>query len=573
MERQAEHYYAFGPFRLEPEQGRLSRDGLVAPLPPKTFALLLALVRNHGRLVDKEALMQELWPDAFVEEANLTFHVSVLRKTLGESASQGGGYIETVPKCGYRFRTAVKEVREKRDIKSVVVLPFSSAGSPGSDYFADGMHEALISELAQIRGLRVISRTSSQHYGTAGRPLPELARSLHVDVAVEGCVFLEGDRARIDIRLVDAREDRHLWAHSYERNLRDLLSLQRELAGTIVRQIQVRLTKREEERLGQAHPVHPEALTACLRGRYYWDHFTETSMQQAMALFQQAIQIDPGYPQAWAGLSGCHSAMAVQSMVGPRDAAIKARQAAQRAIELDPLLPDAHLTVAATRLFFDWDWLGAERAIATAIDLSPSFSQAHSLFTHYALARGWGEHAIASATRALELDPMSAANNNDLGWAYLLSGDYDKAREQLSNTLNMDFNFPFAGMYLAQVDLHEQRFDEAIAELEKILPGGVGPAPMISMLGHAQGAAGNISAAQQSLDRLVELSKVSYVSPYDRAVVYAGMKDAGGALDCLEQALADGSPRVIWLKMEPAFQTLCTHPRFQALIRRLGFEK
>ena len=572
MERQAEHYYAFGPFRLEPEQGRLLRDGLVVPLPPKTFALLLALVRNHGRLVDKEALIQELWPDAFVEEANLTFHVSVLRKTLGESA-QGGGYIETAPKRGYRFRAAVKDVRKKRDIKSIVVLPLSSASSSGGEYFAGGVHETLISELAQIRGLRVISRTSSQHYGTAGRPLPELARSLHIDVAVEGSVFLEGDRARIDIRLVDAWEDRHLWAHSYERNLRDFLSLQRELAGAIVRQIQVRLTKCEEERLGQTRAVHPEALIACLRGRYYWDHFTEAGMQQAMALFQQAIQIDPGYPQAWAGLSRCHSAMAVQSIAGPRGAATKARQAAQRAIELDPLLPDAHLTLAATKLFFDWDWLGAERAIATAIDLSPSFSLAHGLFTHYALAQGWGEHAIASAIRALELDPMSAANNSDLGWTYLLSGDYDKAREQLSNTLNMDFNFPLAGMYLAQVDLQEQRFEEAIAELEKILPGGAGPAPMISMLGHAHGAAGNIPAAQQSLNRLVELSKVSYVSPYDRAVVYAGMKDADGALDCLEQALDDRSPRVIWLKMEPAFQTLCTHPRFEALIRRLGFEK
>jgi TolB-like protein len=412
MERQAEHYYMFGPFRLEPEQSRLLRDGLLTPLPPKTFALLLALVRNHGRLVEKEALMQQLWPDAFVEEANLTFHVSVLRKTLGQSAHEGG-YIETAPKRGYRFRAPVREVREETDIKSIAVLPFSAPDSQTGEYFAGGMHEALISELAQIRGLRVISRTSSQHYGTAGRPLPELARALNIDVAVEGCVFLEGDRARIDIRLVDALEDRHLWAHRYERNLRDLLSLQRELACAIVSQIQVKLTKREEERLGQAHPVHPEALTACLRGRYYWDHFTETGMQQAIALFQQAIEIDSSYAQAWAGLSACYSAMAVQSIVAPRAAAVKAHRTAQQAIQLDPLLPDAHLTIAATRLFFDWDWRGAERALATAIDLSPSLSGAHNLFTHYALAQGWGEHAIASARRALELAVSLVAPNRD----------------------------------------------------------------------------------------------------------------------------------------------------------------
>jgi len=573
MERQSEHYYAFGPFRLEPEQGRLLRDGLVVPLTPKIFATLLALVRHGGRLVDKEALMQELWPDAFVEEANLTFNVSVLRKALGESA-QDGGYIETVPKRGYRFRAPVQEIRQESDIKAVAVLPFSNAGSPaGSEYFAEGMHEALISELAQIRGLRVISRTSSMHYATAGRPLPEFARAFRFDIAVEGSVFLEGNRARLDIRLVDARDDRHLWAHGYERHLRDILSLQHELARAIAKQIQVKLTKGEQERLGRVHPVDPEALADCLRGRYYWhQYFTETGMQQAMALYQHAIQRDPEYAQAWTGLAACHAAMAVQSMVAPREASIEGRQAAQRALELDALLPDAHLAIAATRLFFDWDWLGAERALATAIDLSPSSSDAHGLFTHYAAARGWGREGIASARKALELDPMSAVHNNDLGWAYLLNGDYDKAREQLSRTIDMEFNFPLTHLYLAQVYLQEQRFEDAIQDLEKALPGGAGPPPMIAMLGHARGAAGDVSGAERSLEALDHLSTVCYISPFDRAVVYAGLRDTDRALDALERAVDDRSPRVIWLKTEPAFQGLRTHYRFEDLVRRLGLE-
>ena len=570
MVRQSEHYYAFGPFRLEPDQGRLLRDGLVVPLTPKIFATLVTLARQHGQLVTKEALMQELWPDAFVEEANLTFNVSVLRKALGETAD-GGSYIETAPKRGYRFRVPVKEFQVEHEFRRLAVLPFSNAGSQaGSDYFVQGMHEALISELAQIGGLRVLSRTSSLHCVAEGRSLPEFARALHFDVAVEGSVCLDRDRARIDIRLLDAPEDRHICARSYECHLGDVLSVQRELACAIARQIQVTLTRQEEDRLSRPQPIRPEALAACLRGRYYWHYFTPAGMQQAIAHFQQALELAPDYAQAWAGLCSCHVAMAVQSMVAPGPAAREGREAARRVLELDPLMPDAHLAVAAAKLFFDWDWPAVERAIASALELSPGHSMAHSLFTHYAAARGWGDHAIASARRALELDPLSAVHNHDLGWAYLLNGDYEQAREQLLTTLGMEFPFPLAYVSLGQVYLQQGNFPAALDAIQKSLPpDGCGPPPVMAMLGHARAAAGDVAGARQSLRALDEMSARGYVSPYDRAVVYAGLSEPEEALGWLERAFEDRSPRVIWLKAEPAFQGLRTLTRFENLGRRL----
>jgi TolB-like protein len=574
MRTQTEHYYVFGPFRLDATECRLLREGLLVPLTPKVFAMLLVLVRNCGRLVEKDFLMQELWPDAFVEEANLTFSISVIRKALGESAHTGG-YIETVPKRGYRFIAPVREVHSENQVKSLAVLPFVNL-SPreGSEYFADGMQDALISELAQIGSLRVISRASSMQYKSATRPLPAFARSLQLDVVVEGSVLLEGDRVHISVRLIDALNDQHLWAQSYERHLRDVLSCQSEVARSIAQQIEVKVTPREDARLRNVRSVDPEAHAAYSRGRYYWHQsFTETGLKTSIAHFRRAIDLDPGYAQAWSGMSGCFSAMAVQSMLPPKEAATEAKHAAERALALDPLLAEAHLSMAAIQLFFEWNWASAERALKSAMDLSPSYSQAHSLFTHYAVARGWGEQAIASARRALDLDPTSAVVNVDLAWAYLLTREYPKALEQCLSILDMKFNFPLAHVYLGQVYLWMRKYEVAIQEIEKALPpDGDAPAPILAMLGYAYGLAGKNGAAREVLLRMEELSKRCYVSSYDWAVLHAGLGEKDDALQYLRQALKERSPRVIWLKVEPAFDSLRGDRHFENMVLRLGLE-
>jgi TolB-like protein/Flp pilus assembly protein TadD len=574
MRTQREHYYVFGHFRLEPEEGRLQRDGLLVPLTPKAFAMLLVLVRNSGKLVEKEFLMQELWPDAFVEEANLTFTISVIRKALGENA-RTARCIETVPKRGYRFTAAVREVHAEHHVKSLAVLPFVDLSQgEGNQYFADGMQDALIAELAQIVSLRVISRTSSMHYRSATRPLPAFARALQLDVVVEGSVLLEGDRARISVRLIDAPNDQHLWAQSYERYRRDVLSWQSEIARSIAQQIEVTLTPREDARLSQVHSVDPEAHAAYLRGRYYWHQsFTEAALKTAVAHFRRATDLEPGYARAWSGMADCFGAMAVQSMLAPKEGSSGAKQAAEQALALDPSLPEAHTSIAGIRLFFEWNWAAAERALRSAIELSPSHSQAHALFTHYAVARGWAEHAIASARRALDLDPMSPVANVDLAWAYLLMRDYPKALEQCLSILDMKVNFPLARVYLGQVYQCMGKHEAAIQEMEAALPSdGDASAPILAMLGYAYGLAGRSGAARDVLRRMDELARRCYVSPYDRAVLHTGLREKHEALRCLRQALTERSPRVIWLNVEPVFDSLRGNRHFQNILRRLVLE-
>ena len=524
MRTQREHYYAFGPFRLEPEECRLLRDGLLVPLTPKAFAMLLLMVRKSGSLVEKEFLMQALWPDAFVEEANLTFTMSVIRKALGESA-RTASYIATVPKRGYRFIASVREIQAEHQVKSLAVLPFVSlSGGEANQYFADGLQDALIADLAQVGSLRVISRTSAQ-YTSAAQPLQSLARALQLDVAVEGSVLLEGDRVRISVRLIDALNDQQLWTQSYERHLRDVLSCKSEMARSIAQQIEVTLTPREDARLRQGHSIDPEAHAVYLRGRYYWHQsFTEAAFRTAIAHFRRAIDLDPDYAQAWSGIANCFSAMAVQSMFPPKEGASEAKHAAERALALDPSLAEAHASMAAIQLFFEWNWASAERGLKTALDLSPSYSLAHSLFTHYAAARGWTEHAIASARRALDLDPMSPATNVDLAWAYLLARDYPRALDQGLSILGMGMNFPLARIYLAQVYQCMGKHETAVREMEQAAACNAGtPTPMLAMLGHAYGLAGNTRAAREVLDQMQELASRRYVSPYDWEVVHTGL--------------------------------------------------
>jgi DNA-binding winged helix-turn-helix (wHTH) protein/tetratricopeptide (TPR) repeat protein len=572
MKTQRETYFEFGPFRLEPGEGRLTRDGLIVPLTPKAFEMLLVLVRGGGSLVDKDLLLQTLWPDAFVEETNLTFTISVIRKALGESA-RTARYIATVPKRGYRFTAPVREVHAERQLKSLAVLPFVPLSrDDDSRFFADGMQEALIAELAQIRSLRVISRTSSVHDRRGTRPLADFARALQLDVVVEGSVLLDGDRARIGVRLIDAVGDRHLWAQHYERHLREVASWPAEVAKCIAQEIEVTLTAREHARLGAVYAVDPEAHIAYLLGRYYWHHFfTEAAFKTAIGHFRRATDRDPGYAPAWSGLADCFAAMTVQSMVPPDHGAAEARRAASTALALDPSLPDAQISMAGVHLFFDWKWTAAEAALKSALDLSPSASLAHGLFTHYAVARGWATHAIASARRALDLDPVSPVANVDLAWAYLLTGDYPRALDQCLSILDKDVTFPLARIYLSQVHQCMGNAAAAIEEMEKAVPAaGEAPAPGLAMLGYAYGIAGATGAARDVARRMEDLRRACYVSDYDWAVLHTGLGEHDRAEEHLRRALQERSPRMIWIELEPAFGPLRRRRSFQAIVRQLG---
>jgi TolB-like protein/Tfp pilus assembly protein PilF len=574
VRKRTENYYLFGPFRLDPDEYRLQKDGLVVPLAPKTLSMLLLLVRDNGNLVEKDRLIRELWPDTFVEESNLTFNISVIRKALGDTA-QTPRYIETVPKRGYRFVASVEEVRTESQIKSLAVLPFvSMGGQEEGDYFADGIQEALISELAHISSLRVISRTTSMQYKRVKQSLSDFAQALQLDLAVEGSVLVEGNRVRINIRLVDAVTDTQLLAQSYDRPLRDLLDVQSEVAESIAQRIEIKLTPSQQSRLSNTRAIDPEAHAAYLKGRYYWHQFfTEAGMKKAIEYLRRAIELEPGYAPAWAYLSACFTAMGVQAMLPPAQAQTEAKPAAERALALSPLSAEAHVIMAANNLFFDWNWPATEAAIQKAIELNPS-CEAHGLFAHYALARGWCEQAIVSQRRALDLDPMSATMNTDLVWAHLLNRDYEKAIELGLGAESKQFNYPLMHFYLGQAYLGIGEYGKAIEQIERIVAPTEQPSgPFLAILGYAYAAARKKSIAKEIFRRMQELSESrSYVASYDWAVLHAGLAENDAALQRLQQAVDERQPRVIWLKVDPAFEGLRGEKRFQDLIRRLELD-
>jgi tetratricopeptide (TPR) repeat protein len=393
---------------------------------------------------------------------------------------------------------------------------------------------------------------------------------LQLDVAVEGSVLLEDNRVRVDVRLIDALNDRHLWAHTYDRDLRDVLIMQSEMAVSIAHQIEVRLSPTAETRLSNTQPIHPEAHAAYLKGRYYWHQFfTEAGMRTAIDYFQHAIELEPRYAQAWAHLAACYIGMAVQAMLPPAEAESEGKKAAQQALALDPISAIAHVVMAAVHLFFDWNWPAVERAIQSALELS-SNSEVHGLFTHYALARGWGEQAVASQRRALDLDPLSATMNTDLAWAHLLNRDYKKALEVGLSTQRMKFSYPLTQVYICQAYLCLGQYEEAITEIEKIVPPDEdAPGPLLAMIGHAYGVAHRREAARAVISRMEDLSRRCYVASYDWAVVFAGWGDKQIALQRLERAFDDREPRVIWLNVEPAFDSIREDKAFQKLVERL----
>ena len=456
--------YEFGPFQLDPSEGVLRQDGKPVSLTQKAFQTLLVLVENGGRLVEKDELLQKVWPDTFVEESTLSQNIFTLRKKLGNDES-GAAYIETVPKRGYRFAARVstrvapaasssahssaEESADPARIRSLAVLPLQDhSGDPGQDYFADGMTEALITDLAKIKALRVISRTSAMQYKGARKSLPQIAAELGVDAVVQGSVLRSGSRVRITAQLIHARGDQHLWSESYERDFRDILSLQSEVARAIVDQIKIALTPQERVQLASAHPVNPQAHEFYLKGRFYWNKRSEEPVRKALAFFQQAIECDPTSGHAYAGLADSYNILGYYNGLLPREAFPKARAAAGKALELDESLAEGHAALGVVKRDFEWDWAGSELEFRRAIELRPAYADAHHWCGTLLYVIGRREEGLRWKTKALELDPLSMVINTDVGRLLYFGRHYEEAAKLYRKAIASDPDFwirPVAG--------------------------------------------------------------------------------------------------------------------------------
>ncbi len=564
----------FGIFEVDFRSGELRKRGVKVKLQEQPLQVLGILLEKPGEVVTREDLRQQIFPaDTFVDfDHGLNNAIRRLREALGDSA-EAPRYIETVSRRGYRFISNFGSAKSAAlPPRSLAVLPLENLSrDPEQEYFAEGLTEALITTLAKIGELRVISRTSAMQYKGVHKPLREIARELEVDAIVEGTVLRVGRRVRITAQLIDAPKETHLWAESYERDLRNVLALQSELAQAIAQEVQVKLTPQERKHLAQTRAVDPEAYEAYLKGRYHWNRRSRDGLGKATQHFQQAIARDPTYAAAYAGLADCVSILGWWGFVSPELGCGKGKALALKALEFDPSLPEAHASFAWSTAYYDYDFPKCEREFRLALELNPN----------YATARGWygltlsmiGDHeeALAEAKQAVRLDPASSIINGMLGLVYWFGGEYDASLDQYKKASDLDpaafqLHWGVAMSYLAN-----RMYDAAIAEMETALQ-LTGRTPMsVALLARSYAEAERGQEAEQLLSELAELSTARYVSPYVISLIFAAMKQTDKALAQLEAGYRERAAWMVWMKRDSRLETLRSDPRFQDLLRRMNF--
>ena len=572
----------FGLFQLHPAERLLLRADREIHLASKLFETLLFLVQNAGHLVEKETLMRSVWKGTFVEEGSLAHSISVLRKILGDGTERNR-YIETVPRHGYRFIAPV-ELHEKNPSKeagsgpptlhSLAVLPLVNLSQrKNQDYFADGMTEALITGLAQIAPLRVISRTSVMAYANARKPLPLIAKELNVDGIVEGTVLRSGRRVRVTAQLLHAPTDRHLWASSYHRDLRDVLTLQKELAESIASEIggHLKIPSRRAQKIASRHST--EAHEAYLKGRYCWNQRTEEGLSKSIEFYRRALSKDSRYALAYAGLADSYALFGSRRLGGilPSQAMLKAQDAARKALSFDETLAEAHLSLAFVKFQFDWDWPGAEREFRRAIDLNPNSATSHYRYAMFLATISRMSEAATEMKRAQELDPLSPIVLTAQGRLLHFQRRYDDAIECHRRALAIDPNFVEAHFNLAMVYEQKLLFRDAISQFRKVNRlAGARASFWSAGLGHAYGLAGMKRPARNILNQLlIATSPVSQVSPFDIAWVYLGLGEKDATLAWMDKAFAERCSPLVYQNIEPALDPLRPEPQFQNLLHRM----
>jgi TolB-like protein/DNA-binding winged helix-turn-helix (wHTH) protein/Tfp pilus assembly protein PilF len=457
---------------------------------------------------------------------------------------------------------------------SLVVLPLENlSGDAEQDYFADGMTDELTANLAKIRSLRVISRSTAMAYKGTHKPLSEIARDLKVDAVVEGTVLRAGNRVRITAELVQVSTDHHLWADTYESQIGDVLALQNRVSSAIVDEIRINLSPEDKQRLAKNPSVSPDAYEDYLKGRYYWNRRSSEGFTKAIGYFEDATRRDPQYALAYAGLADCYGIIGatIYGSLPAAEAAPKAKAAAIRALEIDPSLAEAETSLATAKFNYDWDWAGAAQGFQRAIQMDPRYATAYQRYSLYSIAMGRFDESLEQIKRARELDPLSISINSSLGWRLYLARQYDRSIAQLRDTLELDPSYEWPHFILGQAYEQKREFNLARAELQKAVELSHNSPLMISALAHADALSGNQEEALRLLQQLMAQSKKQYVSPFYVGVVYIALGKTETAIDWMEKAFADHSNGLVFLKVEPELDPLRSNPRFIALQERLNF--
>ncbi|MBV9433972.1 MAG: tetratricopeptide repeat protein [Hyphomicrobiales bacterium] len=552
------------------------KRGVRQNLQEQPLKVLAMLLERPGEVVSREELRDRVWTHTVIDfDHGINKAINKIRDVLGDSATHPR-FVETVARRGYRFLAEVTALdmaspKPAAAIRSIAVLPLEDlSGDSAQDYFADGMTDELIMSLGQISALRVISRTSVMSYKLVRKPLPEIARELAVEAVVEGTVMRSGTRIRIAAHLIEAPADKRIWTKSYEEDFRDTINLQHRVARHIAEQVRATLSRREQAHLESGKAIEPTAYEAYLRGRYFWNKRTEDGLRKAIACFNEAIEADPTYAQAYAGLADSYALSGdwQHGMLAPKDALPKAKAAADRALALDGSLGEAHASLAFALDLYFWDWSAAEAEYKRAIALNPSYATAHQWYAWHLIATGRNHEAIDALRKASSLDPLSLIIGADLADALCIAHLHEDSIEQSRKILEMDPNFSLGHYQLGQALAQLKSYDQAIAEFRTAIALATDRPVFASNLAHALAQSGREQEARHIVKELVARQSQHSPSHSNIALAYVGLGDHKEAMVWLEKALQSRFHPAILAR--PAFDPLRYDPRFQELLRRLG---
>jgi DNA-binding winged helix-turn-helix (wHTH) protein/Tfp pilus assembly protein PilF len=587
MNQPSRPLYKFGPFTLNAKEKLLFRKGQRVMLKPKVFDLLLVLVENNGHVVDKNELMKRLWPDTFVEESNLSVSIFALRKALGEN-QYGQSYIETVPRRGYRFvanlteaasdglahsTATVVELKNKFEtrvrVKSLAVLPFKILGAPSTDeYLGLGLADALITRLTNLRQIRVRPTSAVSHY-TSSRDIAVAGQELKVDALLDGSVQRQGKRIRVTTQLVDVRESAILWAENFDEKFVNIFSLEDSFSSQLVKALELKLTGEEKGLVEKRFTESPDAYQTYLKGVYFLNRRTAEGMQKSLELFKRAIEIDPNYAKAYAGMADTYYFLAAYNLIHSRVALPKAEAAVMKALELDDSLAEAHSALAVL-LRRGWAWASAEKEFKRAIALNSNYAEAHHFYSVLLKFLRRFDESWTEIKKAQELDPVSLTINLGLANVFYAAREYDEALEQLRATLELDPNFANAHLRLGMVYHAKDMYDDALAEYQTAQRLMKDQPEIEAYMAHIYAISGKADKAQKVLAKLRELSDQGYEVPYFIALIYAALGDNDGAFAWLERAYDEHDEMLGALRTDPMLDSLLPDPRFASLLRRLG---
>ena len=595
MSQQPKFVYEFGPFCLDTEERVLLHDGKPVPLKPKVYETLLALVRNSKHVIEKEKLMQEVWPNTFVEENNLTGNIFALRKAFNHY-----NFIETVPRRGYRFVADVRQVQiedislqgqetrtfthvvikevvgtQTEQINSLAVLPFVNASAdPNAEYLSDGITESIINNLSQLRQLKVMSSSSVFRYKGRTDDAQEIGRELGVRAVLLGRVLQLGDKLIIRTELVDAIDGSQLWGARYGKATSDILEIQEEIAREISETLRLRLSGEEQKLLTRRYTENIKAYHTYLRGRYYWNKRTSADLQRALGYFWQAVDEEPAYALAYAGIADCYNWLGyIFGRMPPQEAMPKARAAAFKALEIDDHLAEAYASLAFVKCVFEWQWKEAGDYFKKAIELNPRYAPVRHVYGVY-LATVWRQfdQALAEVNKGLELEPLSLPINHMVGHLLLLARRPDEAIAQFRKTLEIDPRYTLAHSNMGYAFEYKQMYPEAVEEFLQGNPFGDTSAENQAVLERAFRVSGWEGYLRKQLDLSLERWESDgrwHGYAYSIARNYARLGDRNNAFLWLEEAYIAHSGMLIWTPIELHFDNLRSDPRYIDLHRRL----